>query len=60
MVMRSEVIIASQIDLSEAIITQQVPEAKLLSIKRNLRSKTPIKKKAPVKEPFSLLEYFGI
>ncbi len=41
MVMRSEVIIASQIDLSEAIITQQVPEAELLSIKRNLRSKTP-------------------
>ncbi len=30
MVMRSEVIIASQIDLSEAIITQQVPEAELL------------------------------
>ena len=43
MVMRSGVIIASQIDLSEAIITQQVPEAELLSIKRNLRSKTPIK-----------------
>ena len=36
MVMRSGVNIASQIDLSEAIITKQVPEAKLLSAKAKL------------------------
>ena len=40
-VMRSGVIVASQIGLGEAIITKQVTEVKLLSRWRNLRSKIP-------------------
>ncbi len=44
-VMRSEVIIASQIDLSDAMITQQVTDAQLLSVlskNAKLLSQTPI------------------
>ena len=44
-VMRSEVIIASQIDLSDALITQQVTDAQLLSVlskNAKLLSQTPI------------------
>ena len=44
-VMRSEVIIASQIDLSDAMITQQVTDAQLLSVlskNAKLLSQSPI------------------
>ena len=44
-VMRSEVIIASQIDLSDAMLTQQVTDAQLLSVlskNAKLLSQTPI------------------